>query len=106
MPTFDPARYLRQVLLPEIGASGQLRLCAATARVGGEGLAHEVAARYALAAGFARVEAGPIDEAGLAPIDVCTEDAPRAVLAGSRAALAELRRALQSPLGSAPEGAS
>lgn len=106
MVSFDPARFVRQVLLPEIGEVGQAQLVASTAHVGGDGLAHEVASRYAVAAGFARVEGGPIDEAILAPVELCTQGAARAVLAGSRAALAEVRRALRSggiAVGSAAE---
>ncbi|AUX24659.1 thiamine biosynthesis protein ThiF [Sorangium cellulosum] len=92
----DP-RYLRQVLLAEIGPEGQARLGAATARVLGEGaapLAHEVAARYARGAGFGALAEGAIDVDALAPADLVRAPAARAVLAGARAALAELRAAL------------
>ncbi len=37
---------------PEIGEAGQRRLGEATAAVAGEGLAHEIASRYAEGAGF------------------------------------------------------
>lgn len=87
-------RFVRQVLLPEIGERGQARLAAAAAAVGGDGLAHEVAARYAHGAGFARVIEGRVDVEALAPAAVITTPAARAILAGSRAALAELRRAV------------
>ena len=90
----DMQRFVRQVLLPEIGEAGQRRLDAAAAAVGGAGLAHEVAARYAEGAGFGAVVAGAIDVAALAPADVVQNDAARELLAGSRAALAELRRAI------------
>lgn len=86
-------RFVRQVLLPEIGEAGQQRLCAAEAAVGGAGLAHEVAARYAEGAGFARVVAGAIDVEALAPAAIVQADAARELLAGARAALAEMRRA-------------
>lgn len=89
----DRARHLRQILVAEIGEAGQARIAAAEARVLGEGLAHEVAARFADGAGFARLVPGTIDEAELAPSFV-TLPAVRAVLAGSRAALGEIRRAL------------
>jgi hypothetical protein len=90
-------RFVRQVLLPEIGEDGQRRLCAASAAVGGAGLAHEVATRYAEGAGFAAVVAGPVDEEALAPAALVSTPAARAVLAGARAALAELRRAVAAP---------
>jgi hypothetical protein len=98
----DPARFLRQVLLPEIGEAGQRRLEAATAAVaqpdgGGEGaLGHEVASAYALGAGFASVTPGPIDRAALAPEAIVATPAAREVLAGARAALAAMRSALDS----------
>ncbi len=86
-------RFVRQVLLPEIGEPGQRRIAAATASVGGEGLAHEVATLYATGAGFAAIAPGPIDVTALAPPSIVTTAPARAVLAGARAALAELRRA-------------
>ncbi len=100
----DPARFLRQILLPEIGEAGQERLGRSVARVGRDdataardgasaALAHEVAERYARGAGFARVEPGHVAIDALAPPDVVRDEAARAVLAGSRAALAALRDA-------------
>ncbi|WP_437478320.1 hypothetical protein WME75_30060 [Sorangium sp. So ce1014] len=110
----DDPRYLRQVLLAEIGPEGQARLGAATARVlGGSGgappLAHEVAERYARGAGFGALAEGAIDVAALAPAELVASPAARAVLAGARAALAEMRAALGrggagAGQGSAPEG--
>jgi molybdopterin/thiamine biosynthesis adenylyltransferase len=90
------ARYLRQVLLPEIGAEGQRRIAASAARVKGDAssLAHEVASLYARGAGFAALEAGPIDVAALAPETIVRDPAAREVLAGARAALGEMRRAI------------
>jgi hypothetical protein len=109
----DP-RYLRQLLLKEIGPEGQAQIAAATAFVGDEGLArqaalhvdcrglaHDVAERYARGAGFGAIAEGPIDVAALAPPDVAAPSA-RAVLAGARAALAAMRTALGFE-GSAPE---
>ena len=90
-------RFVRQILLPEIGEAGQRRLGAASAAVGGSGLAHEVASRYAEAAGFAAVLDGPIDTVALAPADIVTSFPAREVLAGARAALAEIRRAALAP---------
>jgi hypothetical protein len=92
------ARFLRQMLLTEIGAEGQRRIGESTAYVGGEGgerssLAHEVASLYARGAGFAGVLPGPIDVAALAPEHLAREPEAREVLAGARAALRELRRA-------------
>jgi adenylyltransferase/sulfurtransferase len=88
----DRARYARQMLVAEIGEAGQARLLAATARVAGDGLHHEIATAYASRAGIGTVLAGPIDDA-LAPSFVSTP-AARAVIAGSRAALASIRAAL------------
>ena len=87
-------RFLRQVLLPEIGAEGQRRIERSRAAVGGPGLANEVAALYALGAGFAGVDPGAVDVAALAPEHVCAAPAAREVLAGARAALAAMRAAV------------
>jgi hypothetical protein len=87
----DAARYLRQILLAEIGEAGQARIEAAAAPVDGDGLAHEVAARYALAAGFAAVTPGPIDVDALGPPAIVALRAPQEVLAGARAALRAIR---------------
>jgi hypothetical protein len=89
------ARFVRQVLLPEVGEGGQRRIEAASAAVAGEGLAHEVASRYALGAGFAGVVPGPIDVDALAPAELLADKNAREILAGARAALAEMRRALE-----------
>jgi hypothetical protein len=88
------ARFVRQILLPEIGEPGQRRIEAAFAAVAGEGLAHEVASRYAEGAGFAGVRPGSIDVDALAPAEIVAHPSARHVLAGARAALAEMRRAL------------
>jgi hypothetical protein len=90
------ARFLRQVLLPEIGAEGQRRIAERVARVAGDppSLAHEIATLYARGAGFRAVAPCPIDVAALAPEAYVTSPAARAVLAGARAALAEIRRAI------------
>jgi len=86
-------RYARQMLLAEIGEDGQRRLGAAVASVGGDGLCHEIATSYARRAGMGSIAPGPIDERGLAP-SFLELAAPRAVVAGSRAALSSLRAAL------------
>ena len=86
-------RYARQMLLAEIGEEGQRRLEAAVAAVEGEGLRHEIATTYARRAGIGRVTPGPIDEQCLAP-SFLEHAGPRAVVAGSRAALSSLRDAL------------
>jgi len=88
------ARYVRQILLPQIGEVGQRRIEASRVRIGGDSLAHEVAALYARGAGFSDIEPGPIDEDALAPRGIARGAEARAVLAGSRAALAEIRRAI------------
>jgi hypothetical protein len=90
----EAARYARQILLAEVGVEGQARICAAEARVGGEGLVHELAESYAERAGFAAVLPGPVDVEALAPRRLIREPAARAVLAGARAALAAMRKAL------------
>jgi hypothetical protein len=87
------ARFLRQILLPEIGERGQRRIASATAPVSGPSPAHEVASLYAIGAGFAAVAPGPIDRDALAPESIVTTPAARDVLAGARAALGEIRRA-------------
>jgi hypothetical protein len=87
-------RFVRQVLLPEVGEAGQRRIEASSAAVAGEGPAHEVASRYALGAGFARVVPGPIDVDALAPAGLVRDARAREILAGARAALAEMRRAI------------
>jgi hypothetical protein len=91
----DP-RFVRQVLLPEIGEAGQAAIQRASAAVGGPpgDLAHAIASDYAVAAGFARVTSGAIDVDALAPAAVTRDPSARAVLAGSRAALAAVRAAL------------
>lgn len=89
------ARFLRQVLLTEIGSEGQRRIGERAAHVGGDdtSLAHEVGSLYARGAGFARILPGPIDIDDLAPEHLVREPTAREVLAGARAALRELRRA-------------
>ena len=90
------ARFVRQMLLPEIGIEGQARIGQATAAVAGASPAHAVARLYAEGAGFGAVTAGTIDIAALAPEAIVTSPAAREVLAGSRAALAAIRRAAQA----------
>jgi len=90
------ARFVRQMLLPEIGIEGQARIGQATAAVGGVSPAHEIASLYAAGAGFASIAAGPIDVDALAPRAIVSSPAAREVLAGSRAALAALRRAVEA----------
>jgi len=87
------ARFVRQMLLPEIGIEGQARIGQATAEVAGASPAHAVARLYAEGAGFGAIAAGPIDLDALAPLTIVSSPAAREVLAGSRAALAAIRRA-------------
>jgi hypothetical protein len=96
----DPRRFIRQILLPEIGEEGQSRIESSVAVIGGarEGpfagrLSGEVAERYARAAGFASVVSGPIAKELLAPPSIARSDAAREVLAGARAAVQPLRLA-------------
>ena len=86
-------RYARQMRLAEVGEDGQRRLGDAMAAVAGEGLKHEIATAYARRAGIGRITNGEVDDACLAP-SFLEHAAPRAVVAGSRAALAVLREAL------------
>ena len=89
----DLRRYARQMRLAELGEAGQRHLGDAMAAVAGEGLKHEVATAYARRAGIGAIIAGDVDESCLAPSFI-EHAAPRAVVAGSRAALAALRAAL------------
>jgi hypothetical protein len=91
----DFRRYQRQMLVPGVGPEGQDRIARAAARVGGVGPSYEVAARYATGAGFARVE--PADAGAVPAPPFLSLPASRAVLAGSRAALAAIRKATSSP---------
>jgi hypothetical protein len=81
------------MLVAEIGEAGQARLAQAVAPLSGDGLAHEIATAYASRAGIGRVVRGAIDERSLVPAFL-EEPAVRSVVAGSRAALAAIRRAL------------
>lgn len=89
----DRARHLRQILVAEIGEAGQARIADAEARVLGAGLSHEIAARFAEGAGFPRLTQASVDVSDLAP-SFMTLPAARQILAGSRLALREIRRAL------------
>jgi hypothetical protein len=106
MKTVDAARYLRQLLLADVGAAGQARIAAARARVGGDTPAHAIAELYARRAGFAGIEPAaarePSGDAGGVEVRAA---AARDVLAGARLALREARRALGLPhAGVAEEG--
>jgi hypothetical protein len=85
-------RFERQVLL--YGQNGQRSVDASAARVAGPTAAHAVAESYARAAGFARIEPGAIDVEYFAPVSMTIHAGPRDVLAGARAALAEIRSAI------------
>jgi hypothetical protein len=106
----DHARYARQILLAEVGEEGQRRIGGGTARVGGDTAAHEIASLYARRAGCARIEPGQVGVDDSAPTSIATTLEARYVLAGARAALAELRRSLETlappnppPRGGGPE---
>jgi hypothetical protein len=90
----EAARFLRQVLLPEIGLEGQARIAQASAAVSGPTLANEVAELYARGAGFGRIEAGNVDIDELAPAAILRVGAARELCAGARAALAAMREAI------------
>ncbi len=84
------ARYVRQIMLREVGTHGQASIAAATARVGGSAIAE----LYALRAGFSDVGPGSPDVDVLGPSDVVRAPAARDLLAGARATLLEVRRVL------------
>lgn len=103
MSQVDEARHGRQILLPEIGRAGQARIAASRAAVGGDTFAHEVAARYALRAGFSGVApaAAAMSSAAVAtgPAAVASgytffSREAAAVHDGARAALAAIREAI------------
>jgi len=82
------------MMLAEVGIAGQRAIARRVAHVAGPSGAHDVAELYARRAGFSSIVDGEI---GLDPGDVpalVTTPAARMVLAGARAALAEIRRAL------------
>jgi hypothetical protein len=91
----DLSRWVRQTMLVEVGERGQRALSAADARVLGPTFAHEVAALYARGAGFGSTSEGEIDAAVSAPSEIVETPEAAAVLAGARAALEEIRRALR-----------
>lgn len=88
----DLRRYARQMIVAGVGEDGQRRILEAQGAVAGVGLSHEVATSYASRAGITRIAPGEIDPA-LAP-EFLELAAPRAIVAGSRAALAVLRAAI------------
>jgi hypothetical protein len=83
------------MIVAGVGEAGQIRLGEAVAPVLGSGLVHEVATEYARRAGIGRIAPGAIDEGALAP-SFLELRATRAVVAGSRAALAVMRAAISS----------
>ncbi len=68
-------RFRRQAKLARIGEAGQAKLEAATARVP-SGAAGEIASRYLLAAGFAKVDVGgaPLADARFDDLDPAARD--------------------------------
>lgn len=84
----DRRRYLRQILLPEIGEAGQAKICAATAEVRGAG---EVAELYAIRAGFQGISMGVAAEVPPGLVEI---PGARAVLAGALTALRAMHEAL------------
>jgi len=83
------ARFERQVLL--LGEEGQAAIMSSTAHVDGPDPADVIAVRYARRAGFAKIapkpDATPAEAADLL-------EASAVILAGARAALREILRAL------------
>ena len=102
LPAAVAARYLRQILLTEVGPEGQRRILASVARVApveghasaaDDALAHEIASLYAARAG-AKVAPGAIP---VTDDRFARDPAAGQVLRGARAALTELRAALFAP---------
>jgi hypothetical protein len=79
-------RYLRQILVAEIGLLGQRSISSSEVALRGPSLAHEVATLYAVRAGVAGVREGQLALDELAPLDLCEYPGSRQVLAGARAA--------------------
>jgi hypothetical protein len=98
------ARYVRQLMLPQIGEKGQQRICATVAAVAvpaeaeamGEHNAHRVACLYAERAGFMATCSGTIAVETLAPPSLLSHAAARQALAGARAVVACLHQALDA----------
>lgn len=89
------ARFLRQILVSEIGQSGQTKIERAVAELPVAAAEAEVAELYARRAGFAEVRFEPATEQ-LAQTWTAQSLSVRAVLAGSRCALLAIRRAVES----------
>jgi hypothetical protein len=81
----DAERYLRQILLAEIGEAGQRAIAAATVQLGGPPGARDVARLYAERAGFRRIEETAGELGASADDAAVLTPAAREVLAGSRA---------------------
>lgn len=91
----DRARFLRHLVLTEIGEAGQRRLSRASCEVPSataSALELDVAQRYLTRAGVASVRSTP--EPSIEAPAWVTTPAAREVLQGSLAALREIRRAL------------
>lgn len=91
----DAERFVRQILVVEIGEAGQRALGAACADVGGEGVACEVAERYARRAGFGSIGPAPVALDAGVPADWVADESARSALAGARSAV----RAIASTVG-------
>jgi hypothetical protein len=90
----DAERFLRQLVLPEIGEAGQRAIGAGTAHVLGATGAHEVARVYAQRAGFEKLAEAPAALDAGVPEDWIEAPAAREVLAGARAAARAIVAAL------------
>ncbi len=90
----DAERFVRQILLAEIGEAGQRAIGAATAHVLGPTSAHEVARLYAQRAGFETLAEGPAALEPGVPDDWVEAPAARDMVAGARAAARAIVAAL------------
>jgi hypothetical protein len=88
-------RFVRQILVSEIGTAGQARIERTVAKLAIASEASEVAELYARRAGFAEVSFEPAAEQRA---QTWTAQSPsvQAVLAGSRCALLAIRKAVKS----------
>ncbi len=98
----DIERYARQIIIPDIGASGQLRLLAAHASIIGKGSAGSAALLYLRAAGVDAVadtdgghSATTIDLSSFDASENNPESSARAAAAGCAAACAFIAQTLE-----------
>jgi hypothetical protein len=92
------ARFVRQVLVSEIGAAGQAAIERAVVELVAEGLTATVFRAYTEGAGFREVRVHPPTRHAAAPVAAPT-GAPTEVLDGARAAVRAITATLQAERG-------